>query len=52
MKCFFCHDFENWEKDDEGNLSSDKKVVGYWIRQRRQCKRCKYIEIDFQERFV
>ncbi len=48
------HDFGKWEVVDEGELKSVRHnppiTIGFWIKQKRTCRRCGFVELDYQEK--
>lgn len=52
--CFWGHDFGDWVETNRSDLyrSKDKAAVGLCLVQERKCRRCQYIEIDFQKKFI
>lgn len=50
--CFWGHNFRDWEIIEEGNLKYDDIRVGRFIFQKRQCKDCKFTELDTQKTMI
>jgi len=47
------HYFSKWEIEEQGNLMNYRYNPpirqGFWIKQKRICKKCGFVEIDYKE---
>lgn len=46
------HNWSNWKTVLEGNIVTEGRAVGYSAIQRRQCEKCRKIELDRSARLV
>lgn len=58
--CFWGHEWSDWEIADKGPLVDSGAThpemkdwtVGYFLRQERCCRRCKFVELSIQRIYL
>jgi len=50
-RCWWLHDWGAWIDIREGTRTMDGRVIGFYIRQERHCKRCNRVQIKLENAF-
>jgi len=49
------HNFGKWQLEDKGRIltydHNPPLAIGFWQKQKRKCKRCGFIELDYKEKY-